>query len=123
MIRRPVSRWWWWMWKWVSPSVLAIILLWGLIQQLIETPEYSTIIGPKPYPGWAMLIGWGLILSSVLIIPIVAIYHRDTITFSPSAFCRDLSWAAIKRELVSPAKEPIPPVDTATGAAPGEAEA
>ncbi|CAF4829835.1 unnamed protein product [Rotaria magnacalcarata] len=51
------------------------IVLSGLIQHI--HPNYGKLTDPfyYEYPDWSHLIGWGFALSSVIFIPIVAIYQ------------------------------------------------
>eukprot|EP00729_Bicosta_minor_P007766 gene7766-21655_t len=104
MIGQPISRYWWWMWKWISPGIIIFILIWSIVEQASTQSEYSTAKGLVPFPAWAVFCGWGLILTSTSVIPIMAVYHRKKITFSFSAWCAGLSWARLKRELTSPPK-------------------
>lgn len=54
-------------WKFISPSFLIAVVMFGLIyHQPLEYNDYN-------YPGWAEWIGWSLALSSILMIPGVAI--------------------------------------------------
>ncbi|XP_001631770.2 sodium- and chloride-dependent GABA transporter 1 isoform X1 [Nematostella vectensis] len=80
--RRPM-RWFRICWKYVSPLCTLAIILANLIQW--KGVKYNG----KPYPGWAELIGWMFMLSSVLMIPAFAIHEiykrsgtlRERITF------------------------------------------
>eukprot|EP00040_Diaphanoeca_grandis_P026042 m.145189 g.145189 ORF g.145189 m.145189 type:complete len:599 (+) comp30426_c0_seq1:273-2069(+) len=82
MIGRKLSSWWWYAWKWITPFVLTFILIWSIISELITPRTYNTPSGPAAFPGWAILCGWILILSSVLWIPGVAFYNRKEIRWS-----------------------------------------
>ncbi|XP_021918357.1 sodium-dependent noradrenaline transporter-like isoform X2 [Zootermopsis nevadensis] len=54
-------------WKFVSPAFIIGVVMFGLLyQQPLKYNEYN-------YPSWAEWIGWTLALSSILMIPLVAI--------------------------------------------------
>ncbi|XP_063218366.1 sodium-dependent noradrenaline transporter-like isoform X2 [Bacillus rossius redtenbacheri] len=53
-------------WKFVSPSFIIGVVMFGLLyHQPLQYNDYS-------YPGWAEWVGWGLALSSISMIPLVA---------------------------------------------------
>ncbi|XP_045762984.1 uncharacterized protein LOC123865794 [Maniola jurtina] len=55
-------------WKFVSPVFIIGVVVFGLLyQQPLQYQHYT-------YPQWAVVLGWGLACSSILMIPIVAIY-------------------------------------------------
>ncbi|KAJ8710115.1 hypothetical protein PYW07_009481 [Mythimna separata] len=55
-------------WKFVSPTFIIGVVVFGLLyQQPLQYQHYT-------YPPWAVVLGWGLACSSILMIPIVAIY-------------------------------------------------
>ncbi|CAH0597003.1 unnamed protein product [Chrysodeixis includens] len=55
-------------WKFVSPTFIIGVVVFGLLyQQPLQYQQYT-------YPPWAVVLGWGLACSSILMIPVVAIY-------------------------------------------------
>ncbi|XP_050293388.1 sodium-dependent noradrenaline transporter-like [Anthonomus grandis grandis] len=54
-------------WKFISPSFIVCVVMFGLLYHppLVYNDYY--------YPNWAEWVGWGLALSSILMIPIAAI--------------------------------------------------
>uniref|UniRef100_A0A8D9ATG9 Transporter n=1 Tax=Cacopsylla melanoneura TaxID=428564 RepID=A0A8D9ATG9_9HEMI len=59
-------------WKFISPSFIIGVVLFSIIfHEPLQYNDYS-------YPGWAEWIGWSLALSSILMIPIVAIFKLVT---------------------------------------------
>ncbi|XP_053618347.1 sodium-dependent noradrenaline transporter-like [Plodia interpunctella] len=55
-------------WKFVSPIFIIGVVVFGLLyQQPLQYQHYT-------YPPWAVVLGWGLACSSILMIPIVGIY-------------------------------------------------
>ncbi|KAG6457828.1 hypothetical protein O3G_MSEX010500 [Manduca sexta] len=64
-------------WKFVSPIFIIGVVVFGLLyQQPLQYQHYT-------YPPWAVVLGWGLACSSILMIPIVAIYK---IVSTPGTF-------------------------------------
>ncbi|XP_038631341.1 sodium- and chloride-dependent neutral and basic amino acid transporter B(0+)-like [Scyliorhinus canicula] len=61
--------WLWWRgcWAFVSPTLLLAILIWSLTA--FSAPTY----GPIQYPGWAVGLGWCMIIFCIMWIPIIAI--------------------------------------------------
>lgn len=58
------------------------MVVFGLLyQQPLQYQHYM-------YPPWAVVLGWGLACSSILMIPVVAIYKLAT----TSGTCRQVSW-------------------------------
>ncbi|CAF4858964.1 unnamed protein product [Pieris macdunnoughi] len=55
-------------WKFVSPVFIIGVVVFGLLYQ--QPLVYQNYI----YPQWAVFLGWGLACSSIIMIPIVAIY-------------------------------------------------
>lgn len=54
-------------WKFISPTFIIGVVMFGLIyHQPLQYNDYN-------YPTWAEWVGWGLALSSILMIPLVAI--------------------------------------------------
>ncbi|VEN62737.1 unnamed protein product [Callosobruchus maculatus] len=54
-------------WKFISPSFIVCVVMFGLFyHQPLQYQDYF-------YPTWAEWVGWGLALSSILMIPLVAI--------------------------------------------------
>nr|CAH7712386.1 unnamed protein product [Callosobruchus chinensis] len=54
-------------WKFISPSFIVCVVMFGLFyHQPLQYQDYF-------YPTWAEWVGWGLALSSILMIPTVAI--------------------------------------------------
>lgn len=93
MTNRKLSRWWWYVWKWVTPIILAFILVWNFINEIMETRTYATAEGLREFPQWAVFCGWCLIMSSVLWIPAVAIYHREKIHIGWKDVVENVTWA------------------------------
>ncbi|XP_063897702.1 sodium-dependent noradrenaline transporter [Helicoverpa armigera] len=55
-------------WKFVSPTFIIGVVVFGLLyQQPLQYQHYT-------YPPWAVVLGWGLACSSILMIPVVAVY-------------------------------------------------
>ncbi|KAL4716467.1 hypothetical protein ACJJTC_015895 [Scirpophaga incertulas] len=55
-------------WKFVSPIFIIGVVVFGLLyQQPLQYQHYT-------YPQWAVVLGWGLASSSILMIPLVAVY-------------------------------------------------
>jgi len=65
----PYPRIYWkWAWKVISPSIVMLILF-------CTAKDYSgNTYGEYDYPSWANLVGWFITFSSVVCIPIVAIF-------------------------------------------------
>ncbi|KAL1115231.1 hypothetical protein AAG570_007262, partial [Ranatra chinensis] len=81
MIGRRPGIYWRVCWKFISPLFIIGVVLFGLIyQEPLTYQEYT-------YPAWAEWIGWGLALTSILSIPLLAIVQ---IIKSPGTF-RDVS--------------------------------
>eukprot|EP00039_Didymoeca_costata_P010811 m.146420 g.146420 ORF g.146420 m.146420 type:complete len:612 (+) comp14970_c0_seq4:217-2052(+) len=99
MINRKVNNFWWYAWKFVTPVILFVILIWNVIFQFLFPGEYATLDGFTTYPSWALLLGWLLILSSVLFIPGVALYHYDISGPAIKRSFRNLTWRRFKSEL------------------------
>ncbi|XP_048400834.2 sodium- and chloride-dependent neutral and basic amino acid transporter B(0+)-like [Stegostoma tigrinum] len=61
--------WLWWRicWFFISPCLLAVILTWSLAT--FVPPTY----GPVEYPGWAIALGWCMIIFCIMWVPIVAV--------------------------------------------------
>ncbi|XP_050673089.1 sodium-dependent noradrenaline transporter-like [Leptidea sinapis] len=59
-------------WKFISPTFIIGVVVFGLLyQQPLQYQHYT-------YPHWAEVLGWGLACSSILMIPIVAVYKLAT---------------------------------------------
>ncbi|XP_045505160.1 sodium-dependent noradrenaline transporter-like [Colias croceus] len=59
-------------WKFVSPVFIIGVVVFGLLyQQPLQYQHYK-------YPAWAEVLGWGLACSSILMIPLVAIFKLAT---------------------------------------------
>jgi len=59
---------WKWAWKVIAPSIVSLILIFTII-------KYSgNVYGDYEFPMWANTIGWMITFSSVICVPIVAIY-------------------------------------------------
>ncbi|XP_059477468.1 sodium-dependent noradrenaline transporter-like isoform X2 [Neocloeon triangulifer] len=56
-------------WKFISPTFLIGVIMFGLLYH--EPLEYMGY----EYPAWAEWLGWGLACSSILMIPIVAVFQ------------------------------------------------
>ncbi|KAG0423270.1 hypothetical protein HPB47_000923, partial [Ixodes persulcatus] len=55
-------------WKFITPTFLVAVILSGIVNQApVEYHNYR-------YPTWAINMGWGLALSSVAMVPIVAAF-------------------------------------------------
>uniref|UniRef100_H2RMJ4 Transporter n=1 Tax=Takifugu rubripes TaxID=31033 RepID=H2RMJ4_TAKRU len=67
-------------WRFISPTIIAFILVFTVIQYKPIT--YNDYI----YPGWSLAIGFAMALSSVICIPIYAIYK---VVRSPGATFRE----------------------------------
>ncbi|KAJ8981918.1 hypothetical protein NQ317_008823 [Molorchus minor] len=68
-------------WKFISPSFIVCVVMFGLFyHQPLQYNDYY-------YPGWAEWVGWGLALSSIVMIPVVAIIQIMKIKGS----CRETS--------------------------------
>ncbi|XP_014368460.2 sodium-dependent noradrenaline transporter-like [Papilio machaon] len=55
-------------WKFISPTFIIGVVVFGLLYQ--QPLQYQTYM----YPQWAVVLGWGLACSSILMIPLVALY-------------------------------------------------
>ncbi|RVE46344.1 hypothetical protein evm_008967 [Chilo suppressalis] len=56
-------------WKFVSPIFIIGVVVFGLLyQQPLQYQQYT-------YPPWAVVLGWALACSSILMIPCVALYQ------------------------------------------------
>ncbi|XP_040889390.1 sodium- and chloride-dependent neutral and basic amino acid transporter B(0+)-like [Toxotes jaculatrix] len=62
------SFWLWWRtcWFFISPCVIVVILVWSLIT--FVPPTY----GQVHYPAWGLALGWSMIASILIWIPVVA---------------------------------------------------
>ncbi|KAM3662942.1 sodium- and chloride-dependent neutral and basic amino acid transporter B(0+) isoform 2-T2 [Ammospiza maritima maritima] len=63
------SFWLWWKMSWfyVTPVVLMAVLIWSLMT--FSNPTYGSII----YPAWGNILGWCMIIFSIMWIPVIAI--------------------------------------------------
>ncbi|NXF15418.1 S6A14 protein, partial [Rhodinocichla rosea] len=63
------SFWLWWKicWFFITPVLLMVILVWSLMT--FSNPTYGSVA----YPTWGSIVGWCMIIFSVIWIPIVAI--------------------------------------------------
>ncbi|XP_053692476.1 sodium- and chloride-dependent glycine transporter 2 [Sabethes cyaneus] len=68
MIERPVEKYWIVSWKFINPVILTFIFLTTIIYNTEIT--YNGV----SYPRWAIALGWGSCLASMLWIPSVAVY-------------------------------------------------
>ncbi|XP_041349203.1 sodium-dependent dopamine transporter-like [Gigantopelta aegis] len=69
MVGHKPGRYWWICWKFVAPVFLVFIMIFGLVNyKPLRYDEYV-------YPWSASLIGWGIASSSILCIPLYAIYQ------------------------------------------------
>lgn len=61
--------WLWWRVCWfaITPILLIAILIWSLVK--FNNPEYGDI----PYPTWAIVLGWCMIIFCIIWIPIMAV--------------------------------------------------
>ncbi|XP_049816938.1 sodium-dependent noradrenaline transporter-like [Aethina tumida] len=56
-------------WKFISPMFIICVVMFGLLyHQPLQYNDYS-------YPDWAEWVGWSLALSSIMMIPFVAIFQ------------------------------------------------
>ncbi|CBY35674.1 unnamed protein product [Oikopleura dioica] len=69
MIKRPVGMFWRICWKFVSPVLLTAVFIAVLANWKVST------LGNYVYPNWTNYPAVGLILFSVLFIPLMAIHH------------------------------------------------
>uniref|UniRef100_A0A8C9ZES4 Transporter n=1 Tax=Sander lucioperca TaxID=283035 RepID=A0A8C9ZES4_SANLU len=80
-------------WRFISPLIISFILIFTVIQY--KPIKYNNYV----YPGWSLAIGFSMALSSVVCIPIYALYK---ISRSPGATFREVQTpsfnAHIKRE-------------------------
>ncbi|XP_034950480.1 sodium- and chloride-dependent glycine transporter 1-like [Chelonus insularis] len=72
MLGKKVHSWWPFAWKYVTPTILTFIFATTII--------FNTRItyNGKPYPEWAVFLGWCSCMTSMLCIPGYAIYHFFT---------------------------------------------
>ncbi|CAH0550554.1 unnamed protein product [Brassicogethes aeneus] len=56
-------------WKFISPTFIICVVMFGLLYH--EPLKYNDYL----YPDWAEWVGWGLALSSIMMIPFVAIFQ------------------------------------------------
>ncbi|PNF19249.1 Sodium-dependent noradrenaline transporter [Cryptotermes secundus] len=67
MLGKKPGMYWRICWKFISPTFIIGVVMFGLLyQQPLKYMEYN-------YPSWAEWIGWTLALSSILMIPLVAV--------------------------------------------------
>lgn len=69
MLGFDVGRWWKFCWIFCAPLFLMVIIVYGLISY--EPLTYDNYV----YPYWANVLGLMIAASSVLCIPIMAIYQ------------------------------------------------
>lgn len=69
MLGFDVGRWWKFCWIFCAPLFLVTIIVFGLYDY--EPLEYDGYV----YPGWANVLGFIIAASSVLCIPIMAVYQ------------------------------------------------
>nr|XP_042900478.1 sodium-dependent dopamine transporter-like isoform X2 [Parasteatoda tepidariorum] len=69
MLGFEVGKWWKFCWFFIAPVFLMLIIVYGLIDY--EPLSYEHYV----YPVWANIFGWCIAASSVLCIPIVAIFQ------------------------------------------------
>lgn len=70
---------WRFCWKFAAPLFLIFIIVYGLLGY--EPLSYEDYV----YPGWANVLGWLIAGSSVIMIPIVALWKLVT---TPGSFKR-----------------------------------
>ncbi|PZC74655.1 hypothetical protein B5X24_HaOG207374 [Helicoverpa armigera] len=69
-------------WKFISPTFIIGVVVFGLLyQQPLQYQHYT-------YPPWAVVLGWGLACSSILMIPVVAVYK---LLSTPGTFRQNLN--------------------------------
>ncbi|CAF1228590.1 unnamed protein product [Adineta steineri] len=75
MLGSKPGKFWIITWCLIAPLFLGGIVLSGLIQHV--APNYGKLTDPyyHQYPDWSHLVGWMFALSSVIFIPVVAIYQ------------------------------------------------
>jgi len=54
------------MWKFITPISLLIILIWSMIDY--EPARYGNFI----FPGWAQAIGWLILMTALILVPLFA---------------------------------------------------
>lgn len=69
MLGFDVGRWWKFCWIFCAPLFLMVIIVYGLINY--EPLKYDDYV----YPYWANVLGLMIAASSVLCIPIMAVYQ------------------------------------------------
>ncbi|XP_074407623.1 sodium- and chloride-dependent neutral and basic amino acid transporter B(0+)-like isoform X2 [Zonotrichia albicollis] len=70
MIGKKTNNFWlWWKmcWFYVTPVLLLAVLIWSLMT--FSNPTYGSII----YPAWGNILGWCMIIFSIMWIPVIAI--------------------------------------------------
>jgi len=92
MLGHKPSIWWKIMWKFVTPALLTGIMIFTWID--FKPSSYGTYA----YPVWADALGWGMVMTSVLAIPTVAIINICTAEKEATL------WLTIKK-LASPTPE------------------
>ena len=76
---------------------MLVLLIWSLVQSMSDPGEYATSRGLQTFPGWAIGLGWVLIISSVICIPAVAVYERGlgaTLSSCGAAAMAAYGWVA-----------------------------
>ncbi|XP_075210738.1 sodium-dependent noradrenaline transporter-like [Lycorma delicatula] len=86
-------------WKFISPLFIISVVMFGLLYH--EPLKYNDY----EYPSWAEWLGWGLALSSILMIPAVAIKQ---ILSTPGSFSEKIAYNISpeeERELIARTKD------------------
>ncbi|CAG9815445.1 unnamed protein product [Phaedon cochleariae] len=81
MIGFSPGYYWRFCWKFAAPLFLLFIIVYGLLGY--EPLTYESYV----YPAWANVLGWAIAGSSVIMIPIVAVYK---IAVTPGSFSKRL---------------------------------
>lgn len=86
-------------WRYISPITIFTIIVSSLVYRFLNPPEYTAYnqalaMGVKePYPTWAMVVAFSLLLGGILPVPIVYFMRR----FQCIRLDTDIQTASIKR--------------------------
>ncbi|XP_034023487.1 sodium- and chloride-dependent neutral and basic amino acid transporter B(0+)-like [Thalassophryne amazonica] len=86
--------WLWWKacWFFITPCIIAVILIWSLME--LTPPVYG---GSVPYPPWGLALGWCMVAFVLIWIPIFATWKLMTAEGQPwkrlkSVCCPSEDW-------------------------------